>query len=110
MKRPKWNEMQPPLKVAHIVWLLKDITPRGIWPIVRLVEEHPGGDGTTRVVTVRTAYGTFNRPATVLLRFFEFFCNAFCNGYRKMACTCWSSMLMAVKAFLEDSFFENRTQ
>ena len=28
MKRPKWNEMQPPMKVAHILWLLKDITPR----------------------------------------------------------------------------------
>ena len=30
MKRPKWNKMQPPLKVGDIVWVLKDLTPRGI--------------------------------------------------------------------------------
>ena len=70
MKRPKWNEMQPPLKVGDIVWVLKDLTPRGIWPIGRVVEEHPGRDGTTRVVTVRTAYGTLNRPATALVKVF----------------------------------------
>ena len=78
MKRPKWNETQPPLKVGDIVWVLKDLTPRGIWPIGRVVEEHPGRDGTTRVVTVRTSHGTLNRPATALVKVFWFFCNAFC--------------------------------
>ena len=93
MKRPKWNEMQPPLKVAHIVWLLKELTPQGIWPILRVAEEHPGGDGTARVVTVRTAHGTFNHPTTAFVKVFSnFFRNEICNGYRKMAFTCWSSM------------------
>ena len=70
MKRLKWNEMQPPLKVGDIVWVLKDLTPRGIWSIRHVVEEHPGRDGTTRVVTVRTDYGTLNRPATALVNVF----------------------------------------
>ena len=77
--------MQPPLKVAHTVWLLKDLTPRGIWPIVLVVEEHSGGDGTTRVVTVRTAYGTFNRPTTAFVKVFSdfFFATNFATGIVK---------------------------
>ena len=70
MKRPTLNEMQPPLKVGDIVWVLKDLTLRGIWPIGRVVEENTGRDGTTRVMTVRTAYGTLNRPATALVKVF----------------------------------------
>ena len=45
-------------------------TPRGIWPIGRVMEEHPRRDGTTRVVTVRTACGTLSRPATALVKVF----------------------------------------
>ena len=69
--------MQPPLKVGDIVCVLKDLTPQGIWPIGRVVEEYPGKDGTRRVVTVRAAHGTLNRPLPLLLRFFDFFATPF---------------------------------
>ena len=58
------------------MWVLKDLTPRGIWSIGRVVDEHRGRDGITRVMTVRTTYDTLNRPAAGLVK--VFFCNAFC--------------------------------
>ena len=68
--RSKWNQDQHPLQVGDIVWVLKDLTPRGIWPLGRIVSLHPGPDGITRVCSVRTAYGTFERPAVSLSRVF----------------------------------------
>ena len=78
MKRPKWIEMQPSLKVGDILWVHKDLTPRSIWSIGHVKEEPPGRDGTTRVVTVRSAYGYFSLPLSLLLRFFWFFKGKFC--------------------------------
>ena len=57
LKRTKWNFAEELLKRGVVVWILRDRTPRGIWPLGRVTAEHPGRDGTTRVVTVRTAYG-----------------------------------------------------
>ncbi|KAG5898284.1 hypothetical protein JTB14_008627 [Gonioctena quinquepunctata] len=34
------------------------------WHLARVVEEHGGIDGITRVVTVKTAKGTLKRPVT----------------------------------------------
>ena len=65
-RRQKWNKATPPLKVNDIVWLLQDFTPRGIWPLGKITATHPGKDGVTRVCTVKTAYGTFERPAVSL--------------------------------------------
>ena len=46
LKRSKWNENnQSPLKVNDVVWILKDMTPRGIWPLGRVLEVYPGRDG-----------------------------------------------------------------
>ena len=72
LKRTKWNFAEEPLKRGDVVWILKDRTPRGIWPLGRVTAEHPRRDGTTRVVTVRTAYGTFDRPDSALARVFSF--------------------------------------
>ena len=65
-RRQKWNKATSPLKVNDIVWLLQDVTPRGIWPLGKITATHPGKDGVTRVCTVKTAYGTFERPAVSL--------------------------------------------
>ena len=59
-------------KIGVVVWILKDLTPRGIWPLGRVTAEHSGRDGTALVVTVRTAYGTFDRPASAPARVFSF--------------------------------------
>ena len=71
-RRSKWsNSNDRPLKVDDIVWVLKDQTPRGIWPLRRVTETTPGRDGETRVVKVKTAYGTFVRPVSGLARVFS---------------------------------------
>ena len=54
------------LKVNDIVWLLQDFTPWGIWPLGKITTTHPGKDGFTRVCTVKTAFGTFERLAVSL--------------------------------------------
>ena len=71
IKRPKWTENAGnSLKVNDVVWILKDFTPRGIWPLGRVEEVFPGRDGNNRVVKVKTAYGTFVRPVSGLARVF----------------------------------------
>ena len=69
LKRSKWSDSdQTPLRVNDIVWILKDKTPRGIWPLGRVLEVYPGLDGQHRVVKVKTAYGTYVRPVSALAR------------------------------------------
>ena len=34
------------------------------WPLARITEIHPGEDYIVRVVTLKTAKGTFTRPIT----------------------------------------------
>ena len=71
-RRSKWpNSNDRPLKVDDIVWVLKDQTLRGIWPLGRVMETTPGRDGETRVVKVKTAYGFFVRPVSGLARLFS---------------------------------------
>ena len=68
--RSKWNQQLPSITVGELVWVLRDFTPRGIWPIGRVEAVFPGQDGQTRVCSVKTAYGTFERPAVSLSRVF----------------------------------------
>ena len=65
-RRQKWNKATPSLKVNDIVWLLKHVTSRGIFPLGKITATHCGKDGVTRVCTVETAYRTFERPAVPL--------------------------------------------
>ena len=69
-RRQKWNKATPSLKVNDFVWLLQDFTPRGIWPLGKVTATHLVKDGVTRVCTVKTSYGTFERPAVSLTRVF----------------------------------------
>ena len=64
------DRQQPaPLKDGDVAWVLK--TPRGIWPLGRVVETSPGRDGEVRVAKVKTAYGSFVRPVAGLARVFS---------------------------------------
>ena len=67
-KRSKWSEQNYSLNVNDLVWILKDLTPRGIWPLGLIVESLPGKDGSVRVVIVKTAYGTYDRLVAGLAR------------------------------------------
>jgi len=40
--------------------------PPGKWPLARVIHLHPGPDGLTRVVTLKTATSTYKRPITKL--------------------------------------------
>ena len=71
IKRFKWTENnQPPLNIGDVVWVLKDLTLRGIWPLGRVVITSPGRDGEVRVAKLKTAYGSFVPPVTILARYF----------------------------------------
>ena len=68
-KRSKWSEQNDSLKLNDLVWILKDLTPLGIWPLRRIVETSTGKDGSVRVVKAETAYGTYVCPVAGLARF-----------------------------------------
>ena len=59
--RPKWLKSNENLKVNDIVLLREDNVPPLYWPRARILEIHPGQDGKVRVVTLKTAVGTFTR-------------------------------------------------
>ena len=70
-RRSKWsNSIDQPLHVDDIDLVLKDQTPRGIWPLERVTKTTPELDAETRVVKVKTSYGTYIRPVSVLARVF----------------------------------------
>ncbi|XP_062541040.1 uncharacterized protein LOC134209076 [Armigeres subalbatus] len=50
-----------PIRVGTLVVLREDNMPPLQWPLARITEIHPGDDGVVRVVTVRTAKGTYRR-------------------------------------------------
>lgn len=62
--RNKWHTENHDVKIGELV-MLKDINlPSCKWPMGRVVELHPGKDGLTRVVTVKTATNTLKRGIT----------------------------------------------
>ena len=69
LKSSKWSDSdQTPFRVNDIVWILRDMTPRGIWPLRRALEVYPAPHGQRRVVKVKTDYGTYVRPVSALAR------------------------------------------
>ncbi len=64
MKFKKWQFPERNFEVGELVCLCEDgLTPTK-WALARVVAVHPGADGLVRVVTVKTARGTYTRPVT----------------------------------------------
>ena len=63
-QRYKWATISDQPKLGALVLLKEDDAPPLQWPLGRIEELHPGKDGLTRVVTVRTVRGAFKRPVT----------------------------------------------
>lgn len=59
--RPKWAQQEANLSVNDLVLIKDDRLPSNQWARARIVELHPGDDQLVRVVTVRTAEGTYRR-------------------------------------------------
>jgi Pao retrotransposon peptidase./Putative peptidase (DUF1758)./Integrase core domain./Protein of unknown function (DUF1759). len=61
-QRLKWNRPSKELTVGDVV-IVKNLNyPPPQWPLARVHALHPGADGHTRVVTLRTADGIITRP------------------------------------------------
>ncbi|CAK1582173.1 unnamed protein product [Parnassius mnemosyne] len=65
-QRQKWNTPANPVKEGMVVVCLQDnVTPLH-WPLGVIVQLHPGKDGITRVASVKTKQGVFQRPVVKL--------------------------------------------
>ena len=69
-RRTKWQQANAQLKEDDVVWLYKDFTPRGIWPIGRMVKAHVSRDGVKRSFDIKTNTGMVQRPAVRLCKVF----------------------------------------
>jgi len=58
----KWKESTQPMKEGSIVLVIDERYPPTKWPLGRILTIHPGKDGKTRVVTIRTQTSTLTRP------------------------------------------------
>ena len=65
-KRVKWQKSIEELDEGDIVWVLKDFTRRGIWPLGKMVKTQRGSDGIARSFDIQTATGMVQRPAVTL--------------------------------------------
>ena len=52
--------------VGEVVLVISPDTPRGNWPLGRVLEVYPGDDGRIRVVKIQVGEGTLTRPVTKL--------------------------------------------
>ena len=69
-KRTKWPRSNDKLDEDDIVWVLKEFTPGGIWPLGKIVKAHKGSDGIARSFDIQTSTGMVQRPAVTLSRVF----------------------------------------
>ncbi|XP_024875956.1 uncharacterized protein LOC112457263 [Temnothorax curvispinosus] len=60
----KWNQVNPSIAVGTVVLIVNDNYPPSKWPLGRVIKTHPGPDGHTRVVTVKTQFSELQRPIT----------------------------------------------
>ncbi|XP_076665012.1 uncharacterized protein LOC143367261 [Andrena cerasifolii] len=60
--RNKWVTGHPNVQVGDLCLLRNEAMPPTHWPIGRITAVHPGKDDLVRVVTIRTAYTTLQRP------------------------------------------------
>ena len=66
--RNKWRSPQASPSVGDLVLIRQENAPPGKWPLGRVTDLHPGSDGMTRVVTLRTGTGTLVRPIVKLVK------------------------------------------
>ncbi|XP_071578918.1 uncharacterized protein [Temnothorax nylanderi] len=62
----KWHHLNNNIKVGSIVLITEERSPPCKWPLARVTALHPGKDGLTRVVTLKTATTMLTRPIAKL--------------------------------------------
>ena len=64
-QRTKWkHKSDSPVKIGSLVLLKEDHLPPARWHLARITQLHPGQDGVTRVVTVKSANNESRRSIT----------------------------------------------
>ncbi|XP_074653605.1 uncharacterized protein LOC141907761 [Tubulanus polymorphus] len=64
--RKKWTDTKRDFKVGDVVLVISSDTPRGKWPLGRVLEIFPGKDGHVRVVKLQVGKTTLVRPIAKL--------------------------------------------
>ena len=62
----KWHHPSNAIKVGSLVLITDERFPPSKWPLARVLTLHPGKDGLTRVVTLKTATTILTRPIAKL--------------------------------------------
>lgn len=62
----KWHHPANDINVGSLVLITDERFPPSKWPLARVLTLHPGKDGLTKVVTVKTATTTLTRPIAKL--------------------------------------------
>lgn len=65
-RRSKWHARAPPIKVGDVVIIVDEKNPRNCWPKGVILETTATRDGQVRKAIVKTANGTYERPAVKL--------------------------------------------
>ena len=60
--RKKWNQTNEDIKQGDVVLAIMPDTPRGHWPLGRIIETTRGRDGHVRVVKVQVGKNVYSRP------------------------------------------------
>lgn len=63
-RRKKWTKLQRDIHIGDIVVIIDTETPRGQWPLGRVINTYPGPDGHVRVVKLKTGQKEIKRPIT----------------------------------------------
>jgi len=68
--RKKWLNPQKYLQVGEVVLIVLPDTPRGQWPLGRVIEVHPGEDGRVRAAKIQVERNVVT-PSVSILCFLE---------------------------------------
>ena len=65
LPRKKWNNEVTNIAEGDVVLMAEETSPRGLWPLARVIEVVPGEDGRVRSVKVQTASkSVYHRPVS----------------------------------------------
>ena len=65
-ERRKWFRPERNIRTGDVVIIVDDNSPRGKWPLGRVVRVMPGPDGIIRTAAVKTSTGEYTRPVAKL--------------------------------------------
>ena len=66
-RRSKWtSQSEHSLKTGDLVWIVEPSSPRGHYPLARIVKMHYGNDSIARSAEVKATTGTLVRPVVKL--------------------------------------------